>query len=130
LIRQNSKPLDFFELKPKQLYPSELVEKGKVVVLVPEPSQSKLIEWFMPKKNKTNIRIKLDILGSFVWDYCDGTMTIKDIADKMKQEYGPIAEPVDMRVSRYIQRLHSYRFIDVGLKNEQKSQFYQKNKRG
>jgi hypothetical protein len=57
-------------------------------------------------------------------------MTIKDISDKMKQEYGPIAEPVDLRVSRYIQQLHSHRFIDVGLKNERKSQFYQKNKRG
>ena len=107
------------------MYPSELVEKGKVVVLVPEP-QSKLVEWFMPKKNKTNMRVKLDILGSFVWDYCDGTMTVQDIANKMKQEYGTIAEPVDVRVSRYIQRLHSHRFIDVGLKNEEKSQFYQK----
>lgn len=125
MIRQNSKRLDIFELRPKQLYPSELVEKGKVVVLVPEP-QSKLVEWFMPKKNKTNMRVKLDILGSFVWDYCDGTMTVQDIANKMKQEYGTIAEPVDVRVSRYIQRLHSHRFIDVGLKNEEKSQFYQK----
>jgi hypothetical protein len=129
VIRQNSKLLDIFELRPKQLYPSELVEKGKVVVLVPEP-QSKLIEWFMPKKNKANTRVKLDILGSFVWDSCDGTMTVKDIANKMRQEYGAFAEPVDAQVRRYIQRLHIHRFIDVSSKNEEKSQFHQKNKRG
>ena len=111
------------------MYPSELVEKGKVVVLVPEP-QSKLIEWFMPKKNKANTRVKLDILGSFVWDSCDGTMTVKDIANKMRQEYGAFAEPVDAQVRRYIQRLHIHRFIDVSSKNEEKSQFHQKNKRG
>lgn len=74
--------------------------------------------------------MKLDILGSFVWDYCDGTTTVQDIVNKMKQEYGTIAEPVDARVSRYIQRLHTHRFIDVDLKSEEKSQFYTKNKRG
>jgi hypothetical protein len=105
------------------------VEKGKVVVLVPEP-QSKLVEWFLPKKNKTHTRVKLDILGSFVWNSCDGTMTVQDIADKMKQEYGAFAEPVDARVSSYIKQLHTHRFIDVDLKSEEKSQFYTKNKRG
>lgn len=129
MIRQNLKPLDIFELRPKQLYPSELVEKGKVVVLVPEP-QSKLVEWFLPKKNKAHTRVKLDLLGSFVWDSCDGTMTVRDIADKMKQEYGAFAEPVDTKVSSYIKWLHTHRFIDVDLKSEEKSQFYTKNKRG
>jgi hypothetical protein len=107
------------------MYPSELVEKGKIVVLVPEPRR-KLIEWFIPQKNRTTTRVKLDILGSFVWDYCDGTMTVKDIANKMRQEYGTIAEPVDARVSSYIQRLHTQRFIDVTSNNAEKSQFYQK----
>ena len=114
-------------------YDGKIIElaklKGKVVVLVPEP-KSKFVEWFMPKKNDTNMRVKLDILGSFVWDSCDGTMTVKDIVDKMKQEYGAFAEPVNTRVSRYIQQLHTHRFIDISLKTEEKSQFYQKNKRG
>jgi hypothetical protein len=57
-------------------------------------------------------------------------MTVKDIADKMKQEYGAFAEPVDARVCGYIKWLHTHRFIDVDLKNEEKSQFYTKNKRG
>jgi len=104
---------------------SELVENGKVVVLVPEP-QSKLVEWFMRKKDKTNLRVKLDTLGSFVWDSCDGTMTVQDIVNKMKQDFGTIAEPVDTRVSGYIRRLHTHKFIDVGLKNEEQLQFYQK----
>jgi Coenzyme PQQ synthesis protein D (PqqD). len=129
LIKHSSKSSNIFELRPKQLYPSELVEKGKVVVLVPE-SQSKLVEWFLPKKNKAPTRVKLDLLGSFVWDSCDGTMTVRDIADKMKQEYGVFAEPVDRRVSSYIKWLHTHRFIDVDLKSEEKSQFYTKNKRG
>jgi Coenzyme PQQ synthesis protein D (PqqD) len=129
LIGQNLKSFNIFDLTPKQLYPSELVEKGKFVVLVPEP-QRKFVEWFKPKKIKTNVRVKLDILGSFVWDSCDGTMTVQDIANKMKLEYGVLAEPVDSRVSNYIRRLHTNRFIDVSLKNEEKSQFYQKNIRG
>lgn len=120
MIGQNLKSFNIFDLTPKQLYSSELVEKGKFVVLVPEP-QRKLSEWFKPKKIKTNVRVKLDILGSFVWDSCDGIMTVQDIANKMKQEYGALAEPVDVRVSSYIQRLHSHRFIDVSLKNEEKS---------
>ena len=127
MITQNLKQNNIFDSKPKQLYPSELAEKGKVVVLVPEP-QNKLAEWFMPKKNRINIRVKLDILGSFVWDSCDGKMTVKDIADKMKQEYGSLAEPVDARVRSYIARLQSQRIIDVGSKYTTKPQIYQKIK--
>jgi len=127
VITQRLKQINIFDSIPKQLYPSEPAEKGKVVVIVPEP-QSKLVEWFLPKKNWTQTRVKLDILESFVWDSCNGTMTVKDIADKMKQDYGSFAEPVDVRVRSYITRLHTKRFIDVSMKNKSKPQLYQKIK--
>jgi hypothetical protein len=125
LIKQNLKPLNILDLKPRQLYPSELADKGKVVVLVPEP-QSKLVEWFTPKKNRMNLRVKLDIFGSAVWDQCDGRKTVKDIAERMKQDYGTFAEPVDKRVSGYIKQLQIKKFIDVDLGSERNRGSFQK----
>jgi hypothetical protein len=125
LINQNLKPLNILDLKPRQLYPSELADKGKVVVLVPEP-QSKLVEWFMPKKSRLNLRVKLDIFESAVWDQCDGRKTVKDIAERMKQDYGTFAEPVDKRVSGYIKQLQIKKFIDVGLGSERNRGSFQK----
>lgn len=111
-----SQPFNLSELKPRRLYPCEFAEKGRIVVLVPQ-QQNKFVQWFMPKKNTINDRIKLDILGSFVWNSCDGTKTIHDIAERMKQEYGKYAEPVDERVSRYINKLHDSKLIDVSKEN-------------
>jgi hypothetical protein len=105
-------PLNLFELRPKRLYSSEFAEKGRIVVIVPKP-QKKLFNWFMPKKDEIDERIKLDLLGSFVWNNCDGIKTVKDIAERMKQEYGRYAEPIDTQVSHYIKQLHSNKLIDV-----------------
>jgi hypothetical protein len=112
MIKGKLQPFDLSELKPRRLYSSELAEKGRVVILVPQ-QQNKFVQWFMPKKNKINDRIKLDILGSFVWNNCDGTKTVKDIAVQMKQEYGKYAEPIDERVGRYVNQLRSNNLIDV-----------------
>lgn len=127
MLRRKHRVVDIFELRPRQLYPSELAEKGKVVVIVPE-HQNKFTELFFPKKKKIMRRVKLDILGSAVWDSCDGTMTVQDIAEKMKQEYGDLFEPVDTRVRSYIEKLHINKFIDIDLTKEEKPQFYQKIK--
>ncbi len=100
------------ELKPRRRYACEFAEKGTIVVLVPQ-QQNKLVQWLMPKKTIVNDRIKLDILGSFVWNKCDGNKTVQDIAQCMKQEYGKYAEPVDERVHRYIHQLEANKLIDV-----------------
>jgi hypothetical protein len=100
------------ELKPRRLFQSELAEKGKIVVLVPQ-QKNFLAELFSTKKNRINDRVKLDFLGSFVWNQCDGVKTVKDIANKLKQEYGKYAEPVDKTVQNCINQLHLNRLIDI-----------------
>jgi hypothetical protein len=103
---------DLSELKPIRLYSSELAEKGKIVILVPQ-RKNKFVEWLMPNKTRINDRIKLDILGSFVWNNCNGKKTVKDIAEQMKKEYGDYAEPVTDRVNNYIGQLKSNNLIDI-----------------
>jgi hypothetical protein len=111
-----SQVFDLLELKPRRLYSSEFAEKGRIVILVPQ-QQNKFAQWFMPNKNKINDRIKLDILGSFVWNNCDGNKTVRDIAEQMKQEYGKYAEPIDERVNNYINQLSSNNLIDIDKRN-------------
>jgi hypothetical protein len=105
--------VNLLDMKPKRLYPFE-VEEGRVVVLVPKFS-GRFGQWFLLKLRKPNIRVKLDTLGSFVWNHCQGVITVREIADRLKGEFGESAEPVYERVGEFIKRLHRDRLIEMGL---------------
>lgn len=119
MVLEKYRQADLFGLTPKQLYPYERVEKGKIVVLLPV-YQIRADGWFRQKTSTMFLRFKLDLLGSFVWDNCNGKKTVRDIADRMKAEYGNYAEPIDERVGKFVQRLHREKLIDMdwGKRNE------------
>ena len=127
MIKKNINNPDILNLRPRKLYPFEFGDKGRVVVLVPE-YKSKLAEWFIPKNYRTNIKVKLDLMSSAVWDYCDGKKTVKDIADRMRQDYGTFAEPVDKKVRGFINELQAKKIIDIGTGTSMKSNLNFKNK--
>ena len=87
--KMNKKTVEFvniLDLKPKRRYPSE-IEEGRVVVLVPKFSGI-LGRWFSSKLQKPYIRVKLDDFGSSVWHNCRESVTVQEIADRLKDEYG------------------------------------------
>ncbi len=112
--------MNLLELKPKQLFPSETIDGRNIVVLVPK-FKNKIAQRLLPKVSKSNFRVKLDEVGSFVWKNCEGMITVQDIADRLKVEFGQSVEPVYERVSEFIRRLHRGKLIDIGLIKEEKS---------
>jgi len=52
----------------------------------------------------------LDKLGSSVWKQCDGTVTVKEILDKIKVEF-PDQNDIDQRLFLFLQQLYSLRYI-------------------
>lgn len=56
-------------------------------------------------------KVHLDKLGTFIWPLIDGTRTVADIADLVKEEFGEEAEPLYPRIVKYFQIVESYSFI-------------------
>jgi hypothetical protein len=52
----------------------------------------------------------LDRLGSSVWKQCDGTVTVKEILDKVIVEF-PDEKDIDQRLFLFLQQLYSLRYI-------------------
>ena len=55
--------------------------------------------------------IKLDKLGSFIWNLIDGKSTVYYIAEKVKSEFGNEAEPLYDRLVQYMRILKNNNFI-------------------
>ena len=56
--------------------------------------------------------ITLDKLGSFIWLKINGTATVFDIANCVKEQFGEDAEPLYPRLIKYMQILKNNNFIN------------------
>lgn len=56
--------------------------------------------------------IALDEYGSYVWLLIDGTRTVGEIANSVKEKYGEKAEPLYDRLVKFMQILYNNRFIE------------------
>lgn len=104
-MKKKAEPVNVFELCPRQLVGWEPGENELVVVLVPKFRNRFAVKWVMPRLSKPYVRVKLDKLGSYTWKQCDGKTTVAEIADRMKNEFGEAAEPVDERVPAFVLKL-------------------------
>ena len=52
----------------------------------------------------------LDKLGSSVWKQCDGTVTVKEILEKVTVEF-PNEKDIDQRLFLFLQQLYSLCYI-------------------
>lgn len=68
---------------------------------------------FVKAMKKENLfTANLDALGSSVWKQCDGSVTVKEILDKIKVEF-PDQSDIDQRLFLFLQQLHSLRYINL-----------------
>jgi len=89
----------------------ETSEEGQVVLLRPKYRNAFLARLLLPRMKNPYYKIKLDEIGSYFWQNCDGTRTIKEIAELQKQRFGEAADPLYDRISLFLQTLQRTRFI-------------------
>ncbi|MBR2634876.1 MAG: PqqD family protein [Clostridia bacterium] len=56
--------------------------------------------------------IHLDEMGSFLWPKLDGTLSVLELGEPVRERFGEKAEPLYERLCRYVEILHSYGFVD------------------
>ncbi len=86
---------------------------GRVIIKRPRfitPVARKIIGPFM---KSSHFLVKLDELGSVVWQNCDGNNSVQNIGERLLDKFGNDLDSVWERVSKFILQLNREKFIDL-----------------
>ena len=104
-------PLNLLELKPIRNVEWERNGDESVVLLVPKFKNRLLVKWLIPQISKLRFQVKLDQYGSFIWNRCDGTTTVGEIAELMAEKFGQPVDSLHSRIGLFLQRLIRDKFL-------------------
>ena len=84
-------------------------DKGMVELQIPLKKPSRLLRFFVtPPQKKV---IKLDKLGSFVWQRCDGKHRVQDIVDEMSAQFKLTRAESSASLSAFMKDLSRRRLV-------------------
>ncbi len=106
------KPVEaFLNLHPKWNRRWEETEDGRVVILIPKFGSHLLGRWLMSKLRQPYMRLRLDEVGSFVWQRCNGMHSVREIGAEMEKTFGPKVDPVYGRLQVFLRQLERNKSI-------------------
>jgi hypothetical protein len=115
------KTLNLLELRPLRSVDWEATEDGRVVLLVPKFRHPFLVKWLVPFLAKPNLRVKLDARGSFIWGLCDGSTPVREMVERLEDEFGDAAEPVYDRIGKFLRKLEREECVVIEEVHKQRS---------
>ncbi len=86
-------------------------EDGRVRILAPRFGPRRLGRRVASLIGRPHIPVRLDDVGSVVWQDCDGTSTVGQIARRLEGTFGDAVAPVNDRLARFFAELERSRFI-------------------
>lgn len=119
---------EWLDLYPIRQLPFETDSDGKVTIIVPHNEN-----WFtrklLPKPKKPAQKIHLDELGSFVWQCCDGNLSIREICAELQSKFQEkAAVAAQERIVLFCQQMYKQNFIKVySRKTSDESREHQKS---
>ena len=105
--------VNLLQLTPKRNLEFEIRDGELVTILVPKFQNSFLKKWVTPQLKKQFFRIKLDAYGSFVWNLCDGSMTVSQMSELMNDKFGNDVDPDYGRIQRFVQMFLKDKFLAI-----------------
>ena len=123
-----SRYLPFLKLKPPQVdrgmvmtlrpvrnskISFEKRETGETLLVVPQGQKAGRLtrivsKWLQTPKER---KVELDELGSYVWELCDGNLTIESIVQRTGKAYRLNRREAEVSVTMFMQMLHERNFI-------------------
>jgi hypothetical protein len=110
---RNREPANLLEMRLARRFEWKAEPDGRAVVLVPKFRQPLLVKWLLPFLARPHFRVRLDDFGTFVWQRCDGTTPVSQIADEVAAAFGGRAEPLYERLGQFIRRLERDGLVEV-----------------
>ncbi len=114
-LEKRLREVNLLEIKPIRAAEAE-ERDGRMVVHRPRPTSRglrRLLDGFLHAMSAS--RIRLDDLGSFSWGRMDGTLTVEEIAQELRAEFGDEADQADERLARLVRWLRQeelVRYVD------------------
>lgn len=93
---------NLFALRPRRAVEWEHMADGRSALIVPRFRARLLARFLLPRLKRPDFRVRLDEIGSFVWDRCDGTATVLDLAASVWKRFGGDRDGIDERVSAFV----------------------------
>jgi len=103
--------INLLDLVPIRNIKWEKKENSLIVLLKPKFTQAFLSKHVLPRLKNPYYRIKLDDMGSYIWESCDGQSTVKELAEGLKNKFGDRVEPLYDRLALFLQSLEKNHFI-------------------
>ena len=109
----NTAPKNLLDCIPKRNIENfSIDEKGIVTLEIENTGVFNRIAQKLFKKPKITF-IHLDEFGSFIWPLIDGETDISKLGEKVKEHFGEECEPLYPRLTKFIQILENYKFINL-----------------
>jgi len=99
------------DVVPVRLVNWETGDNGLIILLRPKFRNKLLTKYLVPRLKHPNYKINLDEFGSFVWQRCNGTSNVFEIAEELRTKFSNQIEPVYERLGSFIQQLERYKLI-------------------
>lgn len=103
---------NLLDLIPVRNIKWEKKEGSLIVLLKPKFKHPFLKKHILPRLKRPFYKIKLDSVGSFIWENCNGNLTVKELAENLKNEFGDKVEPLYDRLALFLQSLEKNGFIE------------------
>lgn len=117
--KKKSDDLNILELTPFRIYSHEITDNNMVSVLIPRFHNKILAKVFNSRLRDPFVRVKFDEFGSSAWLEIDGKKNVYSISQNLIQKHGEKIQPVINRVSKFLNQLYIYKFINF---NEMKGE--------
>ncbi len=103
--------LNLLELIPEAVVEYETEEDGTIVLLAPRFKNRLMKRIFEPRLKNPYMKIRLDEIGTSAWKSIDGSKTVGDIGQVLREEFGEDIEPCFERLSMFFSQLELSEFI-------------------
>jgi len=108
---KQQKTINLLKLVPVRNIKWNKNDEGLVVLLKPKIKNPFFAKHILPRLKHPYYKIRLDSVGSFIWERCDGQRAVQEVAEDMKAKFGEQVEPLYDRLNLFLQSLEKNRFI-------------------
>ncbi|MDP4266089.1 MAG: PqqD family protein [Bacteroidota bacterium] len=108
--RKILKEMNYLELTPVRRFEYEIAEDGLVNILIPK-FKNKFLNKFIPTNKPADIRIKLDELGSFVFQQIDEQKKVHEISELLSEKTRDTIQSSYERTTKFLTLLYSNQYI-------------------
>ena len=102
--------INYLELIPFKIHESDIVN-GLTNILIPK-FKKEFIQNLIPKSKSKHFRVKLDELGSSVWESIDGKKEVSEIINELSVKHDEKIHPAQDRIIKFLTQLYQSNFIN------------------